>query len=390
MAKPFVGALSGHLDGVYCMAKDSGSLAAVLSGSADGEIRLWDLSSRRCVWKTTAHNAFVKGVCFVGRDGPASQFLSCSDDHTVKLWSSEASALLTTFEADCIFSGIDCQYGEEEFITAGGDAVQLWNVSRRSPIHTFSWGTDIINHVRYNPSEKNIFASTSSDRCITIYDVRLESPLSKVCLKMKSNALCWNPMEPYYFSVANEDHNCYTFDMRFLDGATGVMKDHAAAVIDLDYSPTGQELVTGSYDKTLRIFNCRESRSRELYHTSRMQRLFCVRYTMDGRFVLSGSDEGNIRIWRSNSSRKLGVLTPRERNSLNYADHLKEKYRDMPEVRRILKHRHVPKVVAAITKTKNSQQEALAKREENQRKHTPNTAPPAAQERKQAVVKVHS
>lgn len=47
-AKPFVAALSGHIDGVYCMAKNPFVLNDLVSGSADGEVRLWDLASR-CV-----------------------------------------------------------------------------------------------------------------------------------------------------------------------------------------------------------------------------------------------------------------------------------------------------------------------------------------------------
>ena len=42
--------------------------------------------------------------------------------------------------------------------------------------------------------------------------------------------------------------------MRRLKFPLSVYMDHVSAVIDLDYSPTGKELVTGSYDKTLRIF----------------------------------------------------------------------------------------------------------------------------------------
>ncbi len=42
-AKPFVGALTGHLDGVYCMAKDPSRLTQILSGSADGGMNLTDL-----------------------------------------------------------------------------------------------------------------------------------------------------------------------------------------------------------------------------------------------------------------------------------------------------------------------------------------------------------
>jgi WD40 repeat protein len=42
--------------------------------------------------------------------------------------------------------------------------------------------------------------------------------------------------------------------------------------MSIDYSPTGREFVTGGYDKTVRIFNTDDGRSREVYHSKRMQR----------------------------------------------------------------------------------------------------------------------
>ena len=47
---------------------------------------------------------------------------------------------------------------------------------------------------------------------------------------MNTNAIDWNPREPFNFTVANEDHNAYTFDMRKLDHALMVHKDHVSAV----------------------------------------------------------------------------------------------------------------------------------------------------------------
>lgn len=78
--------------------------------------------------------------------------------------------------------------------------------------------------------------------------------------------------------------------------------------MDLDYSPTGQEIVTGSYDRTLRIFKSTSGHSREIYHTKRMQRIFAVKYSMDSKYVLSGSDDGNIRLWKADASEKLGPV----------------------------------------------------------------------------------
>lgn len=42
--------------------------------------------------------------------------------------------------------------------------------------------------------------------------------------------------------------------MRKLTEAVLVHRDHTSAVISVDFSPTGLEFVTGSYDKTIRIY----------------------------------------------------------------------------------------------------------------------------------------
>lgn len=46
----------------------------------------------------------------------------------------------------------------------------------------------------------------------------------------------------------------YTYDMRYLEKPLVVHMDHVSAVLDVDYSPTGQEFVSASFDKTIRIF----------------------------------------------------------------------------------------------------------------------------------------
>lgn len=169
--------------------------------------------------------------------------------------------------------------------------------------------------------------------------------------------------------------------MRNLREAIQIHKDHVGAVIDVDYSPTGKEIVSGSYDKTLRIFKVDEGRSRDVYHTKRMQRVTSVLWSADNNYVLCGSDEMDIRIWKSNSSQKLGIVSNffvcilkafmchpclsalrqksyREEANLRYQEKLKEKYSSHPEVRRIGRKRHVPKHVLEATKERRAQMES--------------------------------
>jgi len=123
-----------------------------------------------------------------------------------------------------------------------------------------------------------VIAACSSDRTIFLLDSRQKVPLTKVVLKLRSNSISWNPLEPFTFVCANEDYklvfparlqiivnmlfSLYTFDMRYLDSAKNVHQGHTAAVIAVDYAPTGQEFVSGSYDRSLRIFPADSWRSR--------------------------------------------------------------------------------------------------------------------------------
>ena len=47
--------MDGHSDGLYCLARNPQSLTSLLSGAADGELRLWDLPSRRTLRRLLGH-----------------------------------------------------------------------------------------------------------------------------------------------------------------------------------------------------------------------------------------------------------------------------------------------------------------------------------------------
>lgn len=392
-AKPFVGQLgNGHVDGVYALAKDEHLLTRCASGSGDGVLKVWDIAERTEIASVNAHKGTIRGLCFVAanrasnssngstqgrksayklKSGNAEEhstgILSCASDGLVKLWSTSCD-LISTFDTQSAAYSVDRHYAEPKFAVACA-SVQVWDVNRSNPVHSFQWGVDNYQCVRFNRSETSVLASTGFDNSIVLYDIRAGSPISKIITTLRSNKITFNPMEPMYFCSASEDHNLYLFDMRNTKRAANVFMDHVGAVIDVDFAPTGQEIVSGSYDRSIRIFRVDAGRSREVYHTKRMQRVFSVLYSMDSRYLLSGSDDGNVRLWRSEASRRAGVLSSRERAHVEYLDALKNKYRHMPELRRIERHRHLPRQIRKLTRTKRIEIESAKKREENHRRY---------------------
>ena len=48
---------------------------------------------------------------------------------------------------------------------------------------------------------------------------------------------------------------------------------------------------------------------RDVYHTKRMHRVQTVQWSGDNKYILSGSDEMNLRLWKANAAEKLGIVS---------------------------------------------------------------------------------
>jgi DDB1- and CUL4-associated factor 13 len=409
-AKPFIAAMDTHSDAVVGLAKNRHNLTDMLSASADGELVFWNLPSRKAQYIVNAHPNQVRGIAFANNRVLSADtiFVSTGDDKKVNIWSlaqikkqyEKAQENLggdvsqqgvvkvfknystrATFTSKHLLTGCDHSYGEDLFATAGS-VVQLWSYERSSPLQTFEWGVDTVTKLRFNPSETNLILSVAMDRSICLFDIRGNTALNRITLKNKSSALAWNPYEPMNFVIGNENGNCYTFDMRKLQEAKMVHKDHIQAVLDVDFAPTGREFVTASFDKTIRIFPFNDGRSREVYHTKRMQQVNSVLYSMDSRYIVTGSEDTNIRVWKSHAADPMKPLLPREKEKIAYYDKLKKKYKYNQEIKRILRHRHLPKFIVKRKALKHQQKVGKARKLENIRQNNRLQDAPFVAERK--------
>ena len=384
-SKPFLFSLNQPTDCIKVMAKNHKSLGEFASGGFDGQLIIWDLPSRRPIFNIKTPHKKIKGLTYSNN---AEDIITCGDDNMIHFYNKanlfaqknafqtlHSTSILenapdafpreyrsiTSYDADGFLESIDHSFNEKIFATSG-ENISIWNYERNTPLHKFKSCPDGYLRVKFNYVENNIILGTGYDRSITLFDLRTNNPLKQVTLRNKSACACWNPQEPFNFTVGNEDSNCYTFDMRNLDKIRMIHKDHILAVLDIDYSPTGKEFVTGSFDKTIRIFNNSEGFSRECYHDKRMQKIYSVMYSMDDKYVLSGSDDTNIRVWKAVSNEPIKILNKREEDARNYSKKLIEKYQYMPEIKRIKNQKHLPKYII------NKKNELRIKKESKRRK----------------------
>ncbi|THU98592.1 WD40 repeat-like protein [Dendrothele bispora CBS 962.96] len=385
-AKPFVDALEGHVDAVEVLAKQPDSISTVASGSWDGGLIVHNLPQRsRMLHVPEAHKGKVSGICF----SENSKLLSCGVDRNVKLWNfdSNGDEPVNVFPGKAAFNSIDHQRSSQLFATAS-NLVQVWDETKSAPISnlTLPTSTETVTSVRFNLSETSILASVGSDRSFCLYDIRTGKAERRVIMQMRSNALAWSPTMPTSVLLASEDHNLYTFDIRHLNAPSNIYKAHVAAVMSCDWSPTGTEFVSGGWDRTVRIWKTGQGHTPEVYHTKRMQRVTSTLFTTDARFVLSGSDDGNVRIWKAKASEKLGIVTARERAAIEYRGSLVDRWKMDKEVGKIARQRHLPKPVYSAAKLKTTMLDARRVKEERRRKHTRAGESKPTAERKKVVI----
>ncbi|KAL7068476.1 Sof1-like domain-containing protein [Cryptosporidium serpentis] len=417
-AKPLVSVLEGHTDTVQCIARAHHNVSDIYSGSFDGSIRYWNLGSQdKCEYMIRAHEGALRGICVTSND---KYIFSCGDDKKLQMWKIEKRENVKLMDINCLTDrgndqdnsngydnlenfrkqiisenifyspcqlySVDHHWNKSILISSGIGGVQVWDHNRNTPIQIFDWGSDTVYTAKINPSEPYIVATTASDNSIGLFDIRSSTPLRKLIMNNKGNAICWNPQQPLNFTVANDNSMLYTFDMRRLNSARFIYKGFVQAVLDIDYSPIGNSFVAGSRDNTIRIFNIDQGFSRDVYHTKRMQHVWSTKYTADAKFIVSGSSDFCIRLWKNDASQSLGPRVYRERQTLAYRNKLIEKYQHLPEIKRIARYHHIPKVIKSIQEKKLTQINAQKKREENVRIHSKNKLKPTPERQKPVKV----
>ncbi|WP_396753935.1 WD40 repeat domain-containing protein, partial [Microcystis aeruginosa] len=82
--------------------------------------------------------------------------------------------------------------------------------------------------------------------------------------------------------------------LRFLDKT---LTGHSREVLSVVYSPDGRYLASGSWDKTIKIWDVATGKQLRTL-TGHSSPVYSVVYSPDGRYLASGSGDETIKIWR--------------------------------------------------------------------------------------------
>jgi len=100
-------------------------------------------------------------------------------------------------------------------------------------------------------------------------------------------------------------------DIRLINFQTGeviaLLKGHRGVINGLAFSPDGNRLISGSGDKTARIWNARTQKTIHVLkgHTDY---IYAVAFSPDGSMAVTGSDDDSLKLWNAKSGALIKTL----------------------------------------------------------------------------------
>jgi WD40 repeat protein len=306
---------TGQITGLFLL---SGKLEApILSVAADRSVRTWSMST-----------ASVRGTRFAGHESwvtslvltpDGKKLISGSWDGTVRVWdvdTGKADPILESHKSK-IYSVAVSRDGKRAASGGGNGEVYLWDLESNAELAHLEGHDEEseVNGIAFTPDGKRV-VTAASDGDIRIWDAANGKDLGKIeGPKDGIIAMALSPDGKRALIAGGNGFACVLYD---LDTKKEILRlvGHSAAVYALAFSPDGKRILTGSADRTVRLWDAvagKELRKIDA-HAGAVK---CVNFTADGLVAASvGYDHVN-RLWDLSDGRLITSYEVHNRPALS-------------------------------------------------------------------------
>ncbi|XP_050524715.1 F-box/WD repeat-containing protein 7 [Daktulosphaira vitifoliae] len=274
--------LKGHDDHVITCLQFCGN--RVVSGSDDNTLKVWSVSSGKCLKVLTGHTGGVWSSQMAG-----NIIISGSTDRTLKVWNAETGQCIHTLYGHT--STVRCMHLHENKVVSGSrDAsLRLWDVKTGECLSIFLGHLAAVRCVQY---DGRLIVSGAYDYLVKVWDVD-----SETCLHTLSGHT--NRVYSLQFDSTHVVSGSLDTSIRVWDVETGTCKHTLMGHQSLT---SGMELrdnilVSGNADSTVKVWDiisgqCLQTLSGPNKHNSAVT---CLQF--NSRFVITSSDDGTVKLW---------------------------------------------------------------------------------------------
>ena len=337
--------LQGHTSKVSTVAVSPDG-RYIVSGSLDKTLRVWKLGANKCLKTLQGHTSGVSTVA-VNPDG--RYIVSGSWDGTLRVWEFATGRCLNTLQGHTgTVTSVAVSPCGRHIVSGGHDStLRVWELRTGRCLTTLQGKTSWVHSVAVSPDGRHI-VSGSLDKTLRVWEIyfdiacaadlqvsllkgfverkREKSELDEAVDKARdfyekgdykrSFTTLFEVWKANKFSDIEPIRNLYTrllkkgrvsglhfaFQKRLFGG-------HASNVSSVAVSPDGRYIVSGSWDKTLRVWELETGRCLHTLQEGHWGEVLSVAVSPDGRHIVSsGKYEKTLRVWELGTGRFLHTL----------------------------------------------------------------------------------
>ncbi|KAF9346580.1 hypothetical protein BGX34_003797 [Mortierella sp. NVP85] len=240
--------LTGHTNIVSSVAFSPMS-NLIASGSYDRTARLWDVETGSMLRTLTGHSESVYCIAYSSQ---RDQVASGSSDNTVRIWDTDTGDCLQTLSGHNggIFSVAYSSDGAKIASASKDETLRLWDVKTGECVRVFRGHDGWVFGIAYSPQENRI-ASCSQDKTIRVWDVDTGECLSKLA-GYHAEKVAFSP-KSYVLACAGVNGTVELWDIE--SGSRRTLTGHSGVVKCVVYSPSGNQIASGSTDNVVRLWD---------------------------------------------------------------------------------------------------------------------------------------
>lgn len=273
----------------------------LLVASSQG-LYLFDSADLQVVWKVVTRFA-LRDAAF-SPDG--SVIAAVGDNNGVTLWDATNGQLIKTlfghsgwiYAVDYSFKGQLASAGEDKTII-------IWDVASGNPIHKIKAHTALINSIRFS-GDGSTLVSGSADMFVKVWDVAKGTNLQAMTGHM-TDILSVDITGGGDIAVSSSSSG-EIFVWNALKGVKLYSLKPTGSTTDIRIAPDGMRFAAGFNNGEVMIIRLSDGseETRLRGHTSLVRSL---RFTFVGKQLITGSWDGTVRVWDIPAQEKVGEIT---------------------------------------------------------------------------------
>ncbi|XP_026280347.1 coatomer subunit beta' [Frankliniella occidentalis] len=268
----------------------------MLASLYNGNVHVWNHESQQLVKSFEVCDVPVRAARFVPRK---NWIVTGSDDMQVRVFNYNTLERAHAFEAHSDYVRCIIVHPSQPYILTGSDdmLIKLWNWEKQWACQqVFEGHTHYVMQIVFNPKDNNTFASASLDRTVKVWQLGSSTPNFTLDGHEKGvNCVdyYYGGDKPYLISGA-DDRLVKIWDYQNKT-CVQTLEGHAQNISSVCFHPALPILLTGSEDGTVRIWHSGTYRleSSLNYGLERVWTIACMRGSNN---VALGYDEGSIMV----------------------------------------------------------------------------------------------